>query len=256
MSWASWRADNLANWESRVDVHIGPSGYDIDALLRDPSRISNTVRLDQPLLGSIADLDVVHLQCHLGTDTLSLARLGAKSVTGLDFSPKAIEHCRALFERAGVQARFVVADVHDAVSVLDARYDLVYASVGAINWIPSIARWMEVAAGLMRAGGRLYLRDVHPMAMVIDPDSDMELRLRYPYGETTEPVTMNGDTSYIGEGKLTHTTTQEWSHGIGEIVQGAIDAGLAITNLREHYFADWRAFPSMVEVEPGRFVLP
>jgi hypothetical protein len=92
--------------------------------------------------------------------------------------------------------------------------------------------------------------------MVIDPDSDPELRLRYPYGETVEPVTLNYDTSYVGDGKVEHTTSHEWSHGIGEIVQGAIDAGFAITSLREHYFADWKAYPSMVEVEPGKFVLP
>ena len=257
MTWARWRSDNLANWEERVDIHIGPKGYDVDGLLRDPGRISDTVRHDQPLLGTIAGLDVVHLQCHLGTDTLSLARLGAKSVTGLDFSPKAIEHCRSLFERTVTPGRFVLADVHDAPAALDAQYDLVYASVGAINWIPSMERWMQVAASLLRPGGRLYLRDVHPMAMVIDPDSDMELRLRYPYGETANPVTLSFNTSYVGDGtKLTHATTHEWSHGIGEIVQGAIDAGLAVTALREHFFADWRAFPSMIEVEPGKFILP
>lgn len=255
MNWQRWRSDNLAGWEDRVDVHLGPGGYDVEGLIRDPVRISNTVRLDQPLLGSIDGLDVVHLQCHLGTDTLSLARLGAKSVTGLDFSPKAIAHCNALFDRAGRFGRFVVADVHDATTALGGQYDLVYASVGAINWIPSMARWMRVAASLLRGGGRLYLRDVHPMAMVIDPDSDRDLRLRYPYGEHTEPVTGNYDTSYAGSGRISHTTTHEWSHGIGEIVQGAIDAGLVITGLQEHYFADWCAYPSMVEVEPGKFVL-
>jgi len=82
MTWARWRSDNLANWEDRVVSHTGPKGYDVEGLLRDPSRISNTVRHDQPLLGSVEGLDVVHPQCHLGTDTLLLALLGAKSVTG------------------------------------------------------------------------------------------------------------------------------------------------------------------------------
>jgi SAM-dependent methyltransferase len=239
-----------------VDIHTGPNGYDVEGLLSDRGRISNTVRLDQPLLGDISGLDVVHLQCHLGTDTLSLTRLGAKSVAALDFSPKAIDHCRKLFEQSGTEGRFVLADVYDAQAALGEQYDLVYASVGAINWIDSMQRWMRVAAALLRPGGRLYLRDVHPMAMVIDPESDSELRLRYPYGETAEPVTMQTDTTYTGDGtELTEKTTHEWSHGIGEIVQGAIDAGLVVTNLREHFFADWRAYPSMIEIEPGKFVL-
>lgn len=257
MGWEKWRSDNLAGWENRVDIHVGPKGYDIEGLLSDPQRLSATVRNDQPLLGLLTGLDVVHLQCHLGTDTLSLARLGAKSVTGLDFSPKAIAHCERLFERAGIAGRFVQADVFDAAQALGGDFDFVYASVGAINWIPSMAQWMRVAAALLRAGGTLYLRDVHPMAMVIDPDSDTELRLRYPYGETEAPVTMDSNQTYIGDGTpLIHTRTHEWSHGIAEIVQAAIDAGLQITALREHYFADWRAFASMVQVESGKFVLP
>jgi len=257
MNWRRWRADNLAGWENRVDIHTGPKGYDVDGLLNDPQRLSLTVQHDQDSLGPLAGLDVVHLQCHLGTDTLSLARLGAKSVCGLDFSQKAISHCRALFERAGIQGRFVQADVFDAVSALGERFDLVYASVGAINWIPSMASWMRVTASLLRPGGRLYLRDVHPMAMVIDPEADAELRLRYPYGETPDPVTMHAAQTYTGDGTpLTQTTTHEWSHGLGEIVQAAIDAGLVIRALQEHYYTEWKMLPCMIELEPGKYVLP
>ena len=95
MSWERWRADNLAGWEDRVPIHTGPGGYNVAGLLADPERLSTTVRHDRDALGSLAGLDVVHLQCHLGTDTLSLARLGAAEVTGLDFSPRAIAHCRS-----------------------------------------------------------------------------------------------------------------------------------------------------------------
>jgi SAM-dependent methyltransferase len=257
MSWERWRADNLAGWENRVDIHTGLDGYDVAGLLGDPKRLSPTLENDRQALGSLAGLDVVHLQCHLGTDTLSLLRLGARSVTGLDFSSKAIAHCQSLFSKAGAAGRFVQGDVYDAAALLAARFDLVYASVGAINWIPSIARWMEVAAELLRPGGRLYLRDVHPMSMVIDPETDLELRLRYPYGEVTEPVTLNDDQTYAGDGTpLEHTTTHEWSHGLGEIVQGALDAGLRIDRLREHYFTEWQMLPSMVRQSPGHYVLP
>lgn len=258
MSWDRWRAVNLANWEERVAIHVGPDGYDIDGLLSDPARLSRTVRNDLPLLKSVAGLDVAHLQCHIGTDTLSLARLGARSVAGIDFSPKAIAQCRKLFERAGMRGRFEIGDVHDAADHLgDAAYDFVYASIGAINWIPSIARWMAVAARLLRPGGRLYLRDAHPMAMVVDPDSTDEIRLHYAYGETREPVTLQDEQTYAGDGTpLANTTTHEWSHGLGEIVQAALDAGLVITGLHEHFYIEWPMFPAMVSVEPGRYVLP
>jgi SAM-dependent methyltransferase len=258
MNWTRWRAVNLAGWEERVDIHIGPKGYDVERLLREPRALSQTIRHDQDALGSLAGLDVVHLQCHLGTDTLSLARLGARSVIGLDFSPKAIAHCRSLFERAATAGSFVEGDVFDARALLPGHYDLVYASVGAINWIPSIGRWIAIATSLLRPGGRLYLRDVHPMLMTVDHEAkDGELRLRFAYGETPEPVTLDSDQTYIGDGtRLGSTTTHEWSHGLGEIVQGALEAGLLVSALREHYFTEWQALPWMVEVEPGRFVLP
>ena len=149
MNWERWRADNLAGWEDRVPIHTGPGGYDVAGLLADPDRLTATVRHDRDALGPLTGLDVVHLQCHLGTDTLSLLRLGAASVTGLDFSPRAIAHCRSLFERAGAVGRFVEGDVHDAERLLGRRFHLVYASIGAINWIPSIGRWLKVAASLL-----------------------------------------------------------------------------------------------------------
>lgn len=255
--WDLWRDENLLGWEDRVDIHIGPKGYDIKRLLDDPKALSRTFSRDAAVLGSLSGLDVVHLQCHIGTDTLSLARLGPRSVTGLDFSPKALAFCRKLFAQTGTEGHFVQSDVLKARQALTGDFDLVYASVGAINWIPSMEKWIGEAASLLRPGGRLYLRDCHPMLMVMDPDSDQNFTLRFPYGETVEPVSLEGDQTYLGDGTpLAHTRTHEWSHGLGELVEAALKAGLVITGLREHYYTEWQAFPFMVELEDGRWVLP
>ncbi len=254
--WPTWRAENLAGWEERVPIHLGPQGYDVEGLLADPARISETVQNDRRALGSVLGMSVAHLQCHLGTDSLSLMRLGAAAVAGVDFSPSAIAHCRGLFARAGRIGTFVVGDVFESRALLPDHYDLVYASIGAINWIPSIRDWLAVAASLLKPGGRLHLRDVHPMAMAFDPEVDGELRLRYPYGETVEPVSLASDQTYVGDGTpLVHRTTHEWSHGLGEVVQGAIDAGLQIQGLEEHHYTEWRMWPSMIKQGAGRYVL-
>src|SRR5262245_12129942 len=102
----NWREINLANWESRVPVHTGPGGYSLDAF-DDPKHISGVVRYDLPRLVRLDGLDVVHLQCHIGTDTISLARIGARCVVGLDFSPSALTAARELAERAGNPVTFV-----------------------------------------------------------------------------------------------------------------------------------------------------
>ena len=94
-----FRATKLECWEERADVHAASPDYDVDLLATDPDLLSEVVRFDRPRLGAIEGLDVVHLQCHIGTDTVSLAKLGA-SVTGLDFSPSALAQARDLAARA------------------------------------------------------------------------------------------------------------------------------------------------------------
>ena len=105
-----WREVNKANWESRVPLHTGPGGYDLDAF-DDPDHLSTVVRYDLPRLGRLDGLDVVHMPCHIGTDTVGQARLGARSVTGLDFSPSALAAARALAARAGAEISFVESDL-------------------------------------------------------------------------------------------------------------------------------------------------
>ena len=148
---------NRANWNSRVPHHV--QGYGLDRYRSDPDYLSHVVRFDLARLGSIEGLDVVHLQCHIGTDTLSLARLGARSVTGLDFSAPALEAAAQLAGECGATIDYVEGEVYAAVDVLGPdRFDLVYTGVGALCWLPDIARWASIVAGLLRPGGRLFLR--------------------------------------------------------------------------------------------------
>src|SRR5690606_5114585 len=121
-------------------------GYGIDRLLADPAGLSGAVAFDRPRLGDIAGLDVVHLQCHLGTDTLSLARLGAR-VTGVDLSGVSLAEARSIAQRAGVAIEYVESDVYAAPDALGGRrFDLVYTGIGAICWLPSIDRWARTVA--------------------------------------------------------------------------------------------------------------
>ena len=55
----------------------------------------------------------MHLQCHFGKDTLSLARIGVK-VTGLDLSDKAIAQAKALNKELNLDAQFVCCDIFEA----------------------------------------------------------------------------------------------------------------------------------------------
>ena len=251
-------AANLANWESRVPVHA--AAYGLERFVEDPEHLSEVVRDDAPSLGDLTGLRVAHLQCHLGTDTVSLARLGA-DVVGLDFSPTALEVARDLTDRAGNEVRFVQADVYDAFDALDALgdgFDLVYSSVGVVAWLPSMARWAKVVAELLAPGGRLYLRDGHPMLMTLDETrDDYQLVVTHPYFRRPEPQRWEDTTSYTGEaGAITSPVCYEWSHPLSEIVQAVIDAGLVVTRLHEGDTLDWAFAPWMQADDQGHYRFP
>jgi SAM-dependent methyltransferase len=253
-----WREVNKANWESRVPLHIGPGGYELDAF-DDPGHLSGVVRYDLPRLGRLDGLDVVHLQCHIGTDTVSLARLGAHSVTGLDFSPSALAAARALAARAGTVVAFVESDLYDAVDALSpARFDLVYTGIGAICWLPDIARWAHVVAELLRPGGRLFMREGHPMLWTMsDPRPDGLLVVEFPYFET-DGVAFSEPVTYSGEGTLAAPDIIHFNHGLSEMFNALSAAGLTITAFDEHREVPWNPLGDLMkasDTHPGEFVL-
>jgi SAM-dependent methyltransferase len=252
-----FRRTNLASWEERAGPHAGSPDYSVTRLAEEPGYLSTVVRFDQPRLGDIAGLDVVHLQCHIGTDTVSLAKLGAR-VTGLDFSPRALEQARALATRARLEVHFIESDIYDAPAALDATFDLVYTGVGALNWLPDVARWAGVVAQVLRPGGRLHLREGHPVLWSLaDPRPDGLLVIEYPYFEQETPTHFDEPGTYVQtDHEFVATETYEWNHGLGEIVTALLDAGLVITGLDEHETVPWDALPGqMDEVADGEFRL-
>ena len=252
-----FRDTNLACWEERAGAHAASPDYAVEQLATDPDRVSEVVRFDLPRLGSIAGLDVVHLQCHIGTDTVSLAKLGA-SVTGLDFSPSALAEARALAGRAGVAVRFVESELYDAPAALGTTFDVVYTGVGAINWLPDIAGWARVVAAVLRPGGRLHLREGHPVLWSLaDPRPDGILAIEHPYFELAEPSMFDQPGTYVQtDRELTHNRTYEWNHGLGQIVTALLDAGMSLTMLVEHDSVPWDPLPGMTErVGEGEFRL-
>ena len=252
-----YRRTNLASWEERAGPHAASPDYAVARLADDPGFLSTVVRFDLPRLGDIRGLDVVHLQCHIGTDTVSLAKLGA-AVTGVDFSPQALAQARSLAERAHLDLRFVESEVYHAPAALGASFDLVYTGVGALNWLPDIHRWAGVVAELLRPGGRLHLREGHPVLWTLaDPRPDSLLVIEYPYFEQRTPSHFDEPGTYVQtDHELLTTETYEWNHGLGEIVTALLEAGLVITRLDEHDSVPWDALPGqMEEVADGEFRL-
>jgi SAM-dependent methyltransferase len=247
---------NRRNWESRVPLH--EAGYGIERFREDPGHLSDVVRFDLPRLGSVAGLDAVHLQCHIGTDTLSLARLGAR-MTGLDFSPSALDVARRLAAEDHRTIDYVEADVHAAVEVLgEGRFDLVYTGIGALCWLPDVRRWASVVAGLLRPGGRLFLREGHPMLWSLgDPRDDELLVVEFPYFERPGGTVFVETSTYVEhEGEVASPTSVGFNHGLAEIVNALWAAGLRLDAFEEHRSVPYNPFgTAMVALPNGEFEL-
>jgi SAM-dependent methyltransferase len=253
-----YRDVNRANWDDRVSAHAASPDYAVARFADDPSFVSDVVRFDAARLGDIEGLDAVHLQCHIGTDTVSLARLGAR-MTGLDFSAPALEQGRRIAEAVGVEIEFVESDLYGAPEALGReRFDLVYTGVGALCWLPDVRRWAEVVASLLRPGGRLFIREGHPMLWALtDPREDGLLVVEYPYFEQAEPMVWDEGGTYVEtDQEFTHNVTHVWNHGIGEIVSAVLAAGLELTALEEHDSVPWDALPGqMTQIGGGEYRL-
>ena len=249
---AAYFEQNRRNWDDRAALHAqADSGYRLDRYRDDRGLLSDVVAFDQRYIGDLTGLRVLHLQCHIGTDTLSLARLGGE-VTGLDQSGESLRAARELFASVDTPGEFVEANVYDAVEALNGeQFDLVYTGVGVLNWLPDVARWGQVVSALTKPGGRFYLRECHPMAYALDDGDfpDDTLRLKYPYFEQAEPMTFDEPQTYVNTNGelLTHSRCHEWNHGIGEVFMALTKAGLQVNTLDEHRFLDWQLLPTQIE---------
>lgn len=250
------RKANLANWNERAGIHSVSKAYDLQGYVSDPAKISGAVEFDRGELGDVTGKSLLHLQCHIGTDTLSWARLGAH-VTGVDFSDRSIEAARRLSAHSGTPGRFIVSELYETPEALDEQFDIVYTGVGALCWLPNIREWANVVSKMLKPDGGFYVRDGHPMAHALDNERDDDsLKVEYPYFETQKGMRFEGDATYTDGPRLANTVNYEWNHGLGEIVTALIDAGLRIEFLHEHRFAEYQHFPSLVRSDDGRWRFP
>jgi len=241
---------NLAYWNEVTPQHVTSALYRTEDFRRGENVLDPVVR---EAVGEVAGARLLHLQCHFGLDTLSLARMGAQ-VTGLDFSPPAIAQARALAEETGTRAAFVCADVLEPPAGLSG-FDIVFASWGAIWWIADLDAWMRVAAAALRPGGRLFLCEGHPALLMLDGRAQAGvLQVRWPY-DSDAPHVEVGANDYAGA-DIAPTRTDGHFHGLARILGAALRAGLAITDLREGDRVPWKALDQMVKLDRDYWALP
>ncbi|KAA0023667.1 class I SAM-dependent methyltransferase [Antrihabitans cavernicola] len=257
---------NRLSWNAVIPAHNSHKG-DQAAFLRGGGSTLFPEELD--LLGPLHGVELLHLQCNAGQDTLSLASSGA-DVTGVDISDEAIEFARTLSEESGIVGEFYRGDVYDwlADAIAAGRsFDVVYVSYGAVCWLSDLAAWAAGIAGVLRPGGRLVVVEFHPFAAYFDEN------WQPAYGFGAPPFRDDdGVHDYVadsGDG-LTPAAPEPgvedfvnphpaylFTWGLGDIVTAIVRAGLVVEQLVEYPYANgWQGFANMRDLGDRRYATP
>lgn len=243
---------NKRRWNELVAIHANSEEYDLKGFLAGKTSL-HPVELNA--LGDVQGKRLLHLQCHFGLDTISWARLGAK-VTGVDFSKTAIEFARELNQQVGVDARFVCSNIYDLPAVHQGEYDIVFTSFGVLCWLADVKEWARVIAHFLRPGGIFLLVESHPFFWVFDNDHPSELKIKYLYWHSEEPLSYDEEGSYIDQDvKLKNTRGYEWAHTISDVLNALIQAGLIIKEVEEFPHLPWRPCPFAEKNQDGEWRL-
>lgn len=245
------------SWDERVSIHVDDQTglYDVASAIEGRDTLSP---IEDAEIGDVSGLKIAHLQCHFGLDSISLTRRGAE-VTGLDYAPSAVAKAQELSKQAGLDTKFVCSDVYKTLDHLPAgAFDMVFVTCGAICWLPDLGPWAKVVAALLKAGGRLYLCDIHP-AMAQMEEENGRLVVTYPISTPGVEGALEFEDveSYAGNGTpLQNKKTFEWIHSTSHLLTSLFQADLQLQFFHEHDTLHWPAVPSMVPA-PGRmFRLP
>ena len=182
-------------------------------------------------LAELAGRDVLHLQSHIGVDGVVMARAGAR-VTCADYSATALERAQDLAARVGVTIETVETDARDLPPSLHGRFDVVYATIGAICWIDDLDLWMRQVSLALRPGGVLVMVELHPAYQMFDSLSP-EVVCDFPYGGGVACV-YTGAGSYADPTDTSEATTTSYAHSIADVVMSGLRAGLTLEHLDEH----------------------
>ncbi len=236
---------NRAAWNARTLLHTGSQFYDVDGFVNGRNSLS---RLERDLLGDVNSQRILHLQCHFGQDTLSMARMGAK-VTGLDLSDTAIKEARKLAERCDLKAEWVTSNVIDHVPELDGLFDIVFTSYGTIGWIPDLKPWSVNIQRYLKPGGRFVFVEFHPAVWMFDNDFT---HVAYSYFNR-ELIVEEEQGSYADRTADIKLASYSWNHDLAEVLTALLEAGLRIDRFVERDGSPHDCFNNTVKGADGLY---
>lgn len=240
-----FRQANQKLWDSWTHEHEQSPFYDLAGFRMGKDRL-RSIELTE--LGDVTSKSLLHLQCHFGLDTLAWARRGAIA-TGVDFSPDSIALARSLSEELNIPAQFCCSRVETLPDALTGQFDIVFTSYGVLHWLQDLRRWGQVIAHFLKPGGIFYIVEDHPMMRVFDIVGEaVQPNSQYFFADKPEQIESQGSYAAPGEEQFSFYI---WNHGLSEIINALLEAGLRLEFLHEFPYAARAKWPGMVQGEDG-----
>ncbi len=236
---------NRETWNKKTDHHIKSAFYGMDEFVKGKSSLNE---IELKLLGDVSGRSILHLQCHFGQDSISLARMGA-IVTGVDLSDKAISKANELAAQEKIHADFICCDLYQLPQLLDKKFDIVFTSYGTICWLPDLDKWAGIVSMFLKPGGKFVFADFHPVVWMFDNDFE---KVTYPY-QKADPIIETETGTYADRDAELTTETITWNHSISEVLGSLLSHGMELTSFDEYDYSPYNCFNKTDEYEPGRF---
>ena len=236
---------NKELWNKRTTVHKDSSFYDVPSFMQGKNSLT-PIELNE--LGDVSGKKILHLQCHFGMDSLSLARMGAE-VTGVDLSDEAIAEARHLNEQLGLNARFICCNVYDLPKHLVEKFDIVFNTYGVVGWLPDLESWAQMISRYLKPGGYFYLAEFHPVIWMFDDDFT---HIKYYY-QNRELIETDSTGTYTDRDAPIAAKEYSWNHSLSEVINSLIAAGLELEFLNEYSYSPYPCFNKVVQGADGNW---
>ncbi|HXS37600.1 MAG TPA: class I SAM-dependent methyltransferase [Flavipsychrobacter sp.] len=236
---------NKKLWNEKTKYHKGSAFYDLQGFIEGKSSLNS---IEKSLLGDVSGKSILHLQCHFGLDSLSLAREGA-NVTGVDISDEAIGIARQLATDLHLGAEFICCNVYDLPQFLNRQFDIIYTSYGVLGWLPDMNEWAQLISRYLKKNGNFVLVEFHPVVWMFDYDF-ASVAYSYFNKETIEEEETG---TYADRNAPVKLKSISWNHNIAEVLQSLLNNGLRINIFQEFDYSPYNCFNNLVEVVPGKY---
>ena len=248
---------NVKRWDELAAIHARSDYYRVENFLNDPSFSTLSV-IEKAEIGDIQNKTLLHLQCHIGVDTLSLERQCA-IVTGVDFSQNSIEQAQSLAKQVSSKADFIVSNIYDLPKMLDRQFDIVYVNWGSLCWLKDLQAWGAIVSRYLKPGGFLYLAEIHPFGLTYFQDKEYPSRKSQPYfaDKKNLPRHLIYNHTYAEQNTIIENKDfYQWTYPVGDIITIICQNGMKIEFFHEYPYSSYEQIPGMHKLKNGLYAIP